>query len=619
MRRLFSTVVAIVGIALLPAAAGATTTQKLKALRGQPCDIVSEFTCVAISQPLDHFDATNQKRMSVSFAVRPANKKSKGLYVVATGGPGSSGILSADSYLSSYPTAMLDHYDIVFFDQRGIGRSGNLNCPNTGLSVNAPSTEVAADAAAYVEACIRELSSTTLLPYLGTNQAVADLERFRIILGSPAIWLYGESYGTQYGQVFAAAYPSALKGLIIDGVVDLTLSGPDFWASAARGFETVLNNTLANCSKRTICTRDTGGSASDVYDALQARLMRKPIIVRFPLATGKATKRTLTIDLFNAATGGQMYSIYGRMMYQRAIAAAGQGDLVPLLRLAYANASIDPQTLAIVSDPSWSDAMYYGIDCRDYWYYNGTQSERSNAFLAAASQVASRLPRIGGAVFMSDYPCIWWPGSQPSETRPAALVNTGIPTLVIVATSDPITPVSQGRGVYSRLADGYLITTRGGSHVAFGRGNTCPDKLVLDFLTSGKLPPRRSTVCPGSIVANYIPLAPRRASDFTSMRASLVSFRQQFDYIPEYRYWDGESTQGTACTVGGSVHFKATATGATLRFDHCSFTPGVVYTGKGTENAQTGRFALRGTLTGRWNNDVRFVATDDRATVTIVG
>ena len=45
--------------------------------------------------------------------------------------------------------------------------------------------------------------------------------------------LYGESYGTQYAQTYAAAHPERLQGVIVDGVVDLTRSGPAFWRSAA--------------------------------------------------------------------------------------------------------------------------------------------------------------------------------------------------------------------------------------------------------------------------------------------------------------------------------------------------------------------------------------------------
>ena len=64
----------------------------------------------------------------VTFAIQRAAKERKGTFVVITGGPGSSGISSADSYTDYYAAGVTDAYDIVFFDQRGVGLSGPIQC-----------------------------------------------------------------------------------------------------------------------------------------------------------------------------------------------------------------------------------------------------------------------------------------------------------------------------------------------------------------------------------------------------------------------------------------------------------------------------------------------------------
>jgi len=606
IRRPLLLITALLVAALLPGAASASTTSTLKTLGGKACTTYSEFTCVKISVPLNHFDATDARRIKVAFAVRPANKTSHGLFVVATGGPGSSGILSADSYLSGYSTAMLDRYDIVFFDQRGIGRSGGLTCPDATAASRTDTQELQESTVTFVGACTAELKSTTLLPYVGTNQAVEDLAAFRERLGSPNIRIYGESYGTQYAQTYAAAHPEGLKGVIIDGVVDLTLTGPQFWSSAARQFESVLNTTLAVCDNRPHCKHDAKGNLGTVFDKLEARLELAPIPVSFPLANGKRAKRELSGSLFQAAISGELYGTNGRMMLTRALTAVAQGDLVPLLRLAYQDAMLDPQTLKPMVDSSWSDAMYYGVDCRDYHYYDGTQQQRSDAYLAQADQVGASLPRIGGSVFASDYTCIWWPGTQPPSARPAPLINPGIPTFVIVATADPITPATQGRAVYSRLDDGYLITTQGGPHVTFGRGNPCPDDLILNFLETGRRPVKRATVCPGSVVGGYLALPPARARSFASLSDAMVSFQKQFSHIPEYWYWSGQEAQATACPVAGTMRFRATDSGYAITYDGCSFTRGVAISGTGRDTDE-GRFSVNGTIAGRWRGPINFV------------
>ncbi|MGI9186031.1 MAG: alpha/beta fold hydrolase [Gaiellales bacterium] len=603
---------------LMAATASASTTSTLKALGGAPCNSTSEFTCVKLSVPLNHFDPADTRRIKVAFAVRPANKTSHGLFVVATGGPGSSGILSADSYLSSYTQAVLDRYDIVLFDQRGIGRSGGLTCPEATAAARTDTQELLPSTVAYVNACTAELKSTTLLPYVGTSQAVEDLAAFRQRLGSPDVRIYGESYGTQYAQTYAAAHPEGLKGVIIDGVVDLTLTGPQFWTSAARQFESVLNTTLAICDNRPQCKRDAKGNLGAVFDRLEARVNAAPIPVRFPLANGTRARRELSSTLFQAVVSGELYGTNGRMMLTRALTAAAHDDLVPLLRLAYQDAMLNPQTLQPISDPSWSDAMYYGVDCRDYHYYDGTQAQRSDAFMAQADQVGAALPRLGGSLFLSDYPCVWWPGEEPSSTRPPALTNPGIPTFVIVATADPITPASQGRAVYSRLDDGYLITTQGGPHVTFGRGNPCPDNVILDFLETGKRPTRRTKVCPGVVVRDYLPLPLARARSFASLKDAMVSFQQQFRRVPEYWYWSGQEAQATACPVAGTMRFRATEAGTAVAFSGCSFTRGVAISGTGRD-ASDGRFSIDGTIAGRWRGPITFVHDGAMLDVTLGG
>ena len=61
----------------------------------------------------------------------------------------------------------------------------------------------------------------TLLPYLGTQHAVEELEPFRQLTGDEKFWLYGESYGSQDAQTYAAMHEDHLAGLSLDGTVDL--------------------------------------------------------------------------------------------------------------------------------------------------------------------------------------------------------------------------------------------------------------------------------------------------------------------------------------------------------------------------------------------------------------
>ncbi len=608
----------IVTVAILLAAASSawagpvpglpTMQDRLEQLGGEPCPTEPRLTCVTLSVPLDHFNLADSRTLDVVFGVLPASGTSKGLFVIATGGPGSAGISEYDSWVPYFDSSIRRRFDIVFFDQRGIGLSGGLTCPDAAAAYYASLAPPAEAAERFSDDCVAEMGSSAILPFVGTAQAVEDLEAFRTAVGSPGMWLYGVSYGTQYAQTYAAAHGDALEGLVIDGVVDLTLTGPEFWVDAAGSFERVLDDTLESCDRRRLCRRDAGRSAEDVYDDVRIAVEAAPVPVRFPLPSGGTQMRQLTAADLVTVAAGQIYTEDDRMLLQRAVAAAGRGDLVPLLRLAYVNFVVDPQTLEAIPDPSYSDGMYYGVDCRDYAYWTGTPEERAAQYLAAAEPVGEAFPRLGWDTFLSDLPCAFWPSSSQDLTRPAPLVAAGVPTLVLTSTADPITPAGQGADVYSRLADGYLVTTRGGPHGTFAWGYPCPDELVTRFLVEGQTPEQRESTCPGRLADAYVPLAPRNASSFRNARAALASAETEISYVPEYYYWDGVTPTSVGCPVGGgTMRMRESPNGARFTFTRCGFTKGVIMTGRGSYDYGRDRFVLDVTLSGRFDGHHRYV------------
>jgi hypothetical protein len=304
------------------------------------------------------------------------------------------------------------------------------------------------------------------------------------------------------------------------------------------------------------------------------------------------------------------------MLFQRALAAAGRGELVPLTRLLYADLYLDPETLEAIPDPGYSDGMYFGVDCQDYGYYTGTPEERTAQYLAAAGPVQERYSRVGASVFLSDLPCTTWASSSQVQERPAPLRADGVPTLVLTATGDPITPVGQGESVYRRLADGYLVTTQGGPHVTFGRGNSCPDALVTRFLVDGSTP-ARETSCSGALVAPYVPLAPVSAYELPSPRAALASAETEIQYLPEFYYWDGESSLAAGCPYGGgTIRFRPTGSGAQLRLRKCGFSRGLLFDGAGSYDWNVDRFVLDVRASGRFQGTFRYERDGGQTTVT---
>lgn len=583
-----------------------STADILEGLGGYPCPN-SDFTCITLTVPLNHFSQTDRRTIDVVFGVLPATGERKGMFVTAVGGPGYFGLSYADSYTAAFDPSITEHFDIVFFDQRGEGLSGGYQCQNaaaayysTNSNAKTPEQEQALIAAArtFAKDCVEEARfDTTALPYYSTVQSVEDLDVFRKTIGDDRLWLYGESYGTQYAQTYTAAHPDHVAGLILDGSVDLTITGPEYYVEQAQAFNDVLTQTLAACNEDQACAADSAGDALAVYDDLAAEVSASASAFDFPLPDGSKATRQLTLADLEVVAAGQIYSEGSRMLLQRALAAASKGDLTPLARLAYYNLGLDPETTLPVPvvDTTYSDAMFYAIECNDYDYYEGTPEARAEAFMRAGDKVEETVPYLS-SIFYGDLPCVFWPGEQPAE-RPAPLVAEGIPTLVLGATADPATPTVNGERVFSRLDDGYLVTTEGGAHVIFGRGDACPDELVTVFLVEGTPPAERETICEGVVANAYVPLAPPDASAFENVLAALDAVYDEIYYLPEYYYWDYVTLTLVGCPYGGTLGFAPSSEGTQFRLSGCAFSEGFMMTGTGAVDADN-NFTLDVTVSG---------------------
>ena len=191
-----------------------------------------------------------------------------------------------------------------------------------------------------------------------------------------------------------------------------------------------------------------------------------------------------------------------------------------------------------------------------------------------------------------------------------------MPTLVLGSTGDPITPHEMGERVRDRVADGYLVTTQGGPHVIFGRGNPCPDDLVTRFLVSG-IRPARQTTCPGHLVDAYVPLAPRTAARFRSLRAALSLAETELSYLPEYYCWEGITPTSVGCPAGeGTLRLIPTGSGERYVLRNCGFTRAVIMTGRGSYDYDLDRFVFDVRLSGRWHGRVRYVREGGRVSIT---
>jgi pimeloyl-ACP methyl ester carboxylesterase len=576
-------VVAAVLLWLAGAAEAADALQAtIQKMGGHPCR-VGPLTCVSVEVPVDH-RANAGPTMKIEFAVSFASEQSKGILIYAVGGPGGSGIEVAADYLAAFDERFARNMDVVFFDQRGVGPDHGMKCPNaqaafdlTEVSVDRPDAAIAA-ARIFAADCVAELKSRDLLGFVDTEQVIRDLEVFRQEIGAPKVWLYGESYGTQLVQQYATLYPSAVNGVVLDGVVDLALDLDGYYATYTAAAEKILTRVLDACTGIAACRDDMQGDAAAVFGSVAAKL---PIAVDFPLGDGTRTTRQLTAGLLEA---GGFYALYGpddRAAFLRALAAASHGQYLPLLRLAYSDLAIDPATERGEPDPTWYGAAYYAITCSDYGEGPADGEAAAREIIERAKAFAPYAPRLLRAYFSERLACAFWPKRGPKE-RPRPYAGGDFPTLILNGDADPITPISMSYAILDRAKNAYMVAMKNGPHVIWGRGLDCPDEIVFNLLFDGVVPESKEQVCRQDLIGRYRALTLTKAGAADDPFQVAQAVETEIDRSPQLAGWDGNDPLAIGCDFGGTLEASAAEEGKAYTFSKCAWWPNLTVDGSGT-------------------------------------
>ena len=555
----------------------------------------SELLCVSVEGPLNHFEPDSGETIEITYALNPASEESLGLLVYVVGGPGGTAVIDADYYLSDIAQEVLDYYDIMFFDLRGVGTEHGISCPTAldalfredGVHFDTGSKNVldgiVAAVDGYIADCTAEMEFPDVLPHVGTDQAVRDLEILRQAIGAPNLWLYGHSYGTEFVQEYAATFPSAVAGVILDSVVDPELTLTGFQESTLVGSEALLDRVFAFCDADADCSRDMQMPAAQAFEILQDRLSAGSIMVDYPLADGGTAPRELDLAFLQTSAFNNLYSPGGRSWFLRVLAAASRGDMVPLLRDSYYESSIDIESNEPISDEDegFYGAAYYAIVCED-WTEGQDPDAQIARVLHDTEMMAAELPRFLDTYFQELSICARM-AVPASEPRPA-FVGGDYPTLVLNSSTDPITPIDQAVAVYNRSENAALIVLEGGPHVVWRMDYPCIESAVVRLLVDGEMPDAPIQVCQTDFVAPYVPLSvpPMPLDPLWLARSVLVEMDMDLAFLGYAMDYDAVS----GCTHGGTVEAVETEEGALLTFNECSYWNGIAVTGEGTMTGQ---------------------------------
>jgi hypothetical protein len=245
----------------------------------------------------------------------------------------------------------------------------------------------------------------------------------------------------------------------------------------------------------------------------------------------------------------------------------------------------------MVSVRGWSDAAYFATLCGDAGEAAADPAARAAEMISEAQALASTAPHFRDRLYAERVTCLFWPHRGGGKSPATSFAGGDFPVLLLASGSDPVTPPTRAYALLDEIADSSLVVIEGGPHVAFGRGNACPDRIVAQFLLTGELPATRLQICSQPLVTGYVPRTlpdPQSTTPLTLVQALDTEFWQ----LPEMRAWTGEGPLAVGCNYGGAVEARLGPASAEYEFRSCALWPGLAVTGLLTEGDGLSRFEI---------------------------
>ena len=443
------------------------------------------FQCATLKVPIDYNDASLGEFDIAVIRYRDPNQHDRiGSLVINPGGPGVSGIeyaLNAEFILNP---DVLERYDIVGFDPRGIGQSTPIHClsdtQQDALFASDPKPDNDAEYAqalldmqSFVDRC---LENTADLEHFSTDNAAHDMELLREALGETKLNYMGFSYGTYLGTLYAQQFPNNVGRFVLDGAINPAISIQEQSLVQAVAFDKALANFVIDCHNHKNCPLP-----KDATSTFFTELFNKTAANPLTITNGEST-RLITEGLVVTGTASALYDdASGWPLLRTAIAQALDGDGSGFAKLAdgYNGRNSDG-----TYSNNQNDANII-INCLDWLEGRSNEAIRANA-----DKFAKVAPVFGPYVAYSGITCNLLNQATgktkiTTDQNSVRIQKTATPILIIGTTQDPATPYAWAKALNNYIVGSHLITMKGEGHTGYGRGSACVDDAVDAYLTSG--------------------------------------------------------------------------------------------------------------------------------------
>jgi pimeloyl-ACP methyl ester carboxylesterase len=440
--------------------------------------------CATLSVPIDHARPTGPHLDLALSRIRTALPgQRRGVLVLVPGGPGGSGVNRPSAYVGKLPRAVLDRYDLVSFDPRGVGASTPVSCRLDPADIAqtrimpwpAPGGDISPNVAwarRATAAC--RANGGPVFDSISTRNEARDLDAIRRALGERRISYWGVSYGTYVGAVYATMFPDRTDRVVLDSNDDpdprLVARG---WAAGyAIGVEDRFPDFAAWLSARD-AEYHLGSDQANVratYLRLAARLDLAPLPwpgANPPVLDGNALRSTLLNGLYADARFPQIAALMS--------AARTGGPLPP--------AGAPPE--AALQN---TFAVLNATICHDVGF------PRDIGQYAADVAANRRTYPLTAGMPVNIYTCAFSPAPEEPPVRVTSYGPANV--LLVQNLRDPATPYSKALKMRAALGDrARMVSVDAGGHGSYlENGNACGDARVTAFLADGVFP-ARDVIC----------------------------------------------------------------------------------------------------------------------------
>lgn len=481
--------------ALAGAAVAAKTVNQGSIVWGtcpQPADGTSlnpQLACGTLTVPLNYRDPAGAKiQVAVSRLATAKPGKRHGVLLLNPGGPALGGLDMPSTMAPALPKSVLDGYDLIGFDPRGVEHSTPQSCGLTDPTVTGLFPYPAADGSITKNVALAKADAAQCahgagenLKYYNTANAARDMDRIRQALGENKISYWGQSYGTYLGAVYRSLFPDRTDRMILEGNVNPANVWADEVADTwGRGMADRFPDAarVAAAQNAGLGLGRTVAQVTQTYLTLAARLDRTPAPVSgTSQSVDGPTLRNVTYALLLHNETLPLLTQFWKATADLADGRLSDADGT-VLKQVFADS---PSTPGVPADNQAT--MFLALVCGDAAWPHAV-----NGYAVRTAADRKAWPLTAGMP-ANIWTCAFW--NKPIEA-PVAVTATGSRnTLILQNRRDNATPWEGGLGLHQALGDkSVLVGVDNGGHYVYNEGSACADKAAIDFLTAGHLPNR---------------------------------------------------------------------------------------------------------------------------------